>query len=73
MEDTIQRRNFREWKERSTMIKYRVHITCKGVIMARTFEGDNHSDILNKAIDYSIKEEDGFPDVVILTKDVIYL
>ena len=63
----------RKWERTIMRTKYRIHITCNGIIMAKTFTGDNFSKVLDKAIDYSLEEADDFPDVVVLVKDIIYL
>lgn len=55
------------------MDSYRIHITCNNVLMIKTFTGDNYSEILEKTINYSLKEMDGFPDVMIIKRDIIYL
>jgi hypothetical protein len=52
--------------------KHRAHIICNNIIMVKTFAGNDYSDILNKSIDYSLKEADDFQDVILIKKDVIY-
>jgi len=65
--------NFKKKWERDTMTNYRAHIICNDIILARTFSGKTCSEVLNEAIDYSIKEAGDFPDVVMLKKNIIYL
>ena len=38
------------------MTKYRIQVICDNVILARTLEGDNHSDVFDKAVKYSFEE-----------------
>ena len=64
---------YKKWKRTEMRIRYRIHITCNDVIIARTFTGDNFSKVIDDAIDYSLKEAGDFPDVIVLVKDVIYL
>lgn len=63
----------KKWKQ-EMMIRYRVYITHNnGSIIVRTLAGDNCSDILDKVINSSIKEEGDSPNRIIIKEDVIYL
>jgi hypothetical protein len=68
-----EKQEFQKWKRISKVDSYRIHITCNNIIMIKTFTGDNYSEILEKTINYSLKEMDGFPDVMIIKRDIIYL
>ena len=61
------------YKKRDTMNRYKVLITCNNIIMTKVFTGDDCSEVLNESINYSLKEADGFPDVILIKKDIIYL
>lgn len=58
---------------KGTMIKYRIQVICNNVVLAKTFSGDSQSEILDKLMEYSIKEAGDLPDIILIRKDVIYL
>lgn len=73
MDEVKEKCEFQKPKRISKVGSYRIHITCNNIIMIKTFTGDNYSEILEKTINYSLKEMDGFPDVMVIKKDIIYL
>ncbi|TET59660.1 MAG: hypothetical protein E3J47_08230 [Candidatus Stahlbacteria bacterium] len=66
--------NFKKRWKQEMMVRYRVYIThATGSVRVRTISGDNFSEVMDDALEQAIREENSFPDKIIIREDIIYL
>lgn len=63
----------KSWKREMT-IRYRAYITHDtGSIRVRTISAETFSEAIDDALEQATKEENSFPDKIVIKEDIIYL